>query len=204
MESFTRLTAIAAALPAANIDTDMIFPARFLLLTEKTGLGRYAFYEWRYARGGAENPDFVLNQAPFRASGILVAGDNFGCGSSREHAPWALRDLGLRCVISTSFGEIFQSNCFKNGMLAVVVRPAELAVLQADAASGAAITVDLGEQEILRPSGERIAFRLEPWRREALLNGWDEIDLIINERSADIAAFETRQRAAKPWLYEGI
>jgi 3-isopropylmalate dehydratase small subunit len=203
MESFTRLTALAAPLPQANIDTDIIFPARFLLITAKKGLGRYAFYEWRYGPGGDEDPTFPLNQARFKGAQILVAGDNFGCGSSREQAPWALRDLGMRCVISTRFGEIFQANCFKNGILPVVVAPDRLAALMNDAAAGLPIAIDLEGQEIERAEGDRIAFTVEPWRRDALLNGWDEIDLILKQDEARIGAFEQGQRADKPWLYRG-
>jgi 3-isopropylmalate dehydratase small subunit len=203
MESFTRLTGLAAPLPQANIDTDIIFPARFLLITAKKGLGRYAFYEWRYGPGETEKPDFALNQDRFKGAEILVAGDNFGCGSSREQAPWALRDLGVRCVISTSFGEIFYANCFKNGMLPVVVTPDQLAALMADAEAGLSIEVDLEAQEVRRRNEPPIAFEVEPWRREALLNGWDEIAIVLKQDGPAIADFEHRQRAQKPWLYQG-
>jgi len=201
MESFTALTALAAPLPQANIDTDIIFPARFLLITTKTGLGKYAFYEWRYGPDGSEKPDFVLNDPRFRGAEILLAGDNFGCGSSREQAPWALRDLGVRCIVSTSFGEIFYANCFKNGMLPVKVDPLNLARLMVDAEAGRPIEVDLQRQRIACGSGEPIAFAVEGWRRDALLNGWDEIAIILNEDGAAIDAFEAHQRGAKPWLY---
>ena len=203
MESFTRLTGLAAPLRDANIDTDIIFPARFLLITAKTGLGRYAFYEWRYGPDGKETPGFVLNDPKFKGAPILVAGDNFGCGSSREQAPWALHDLGVRCVISTSFGEIFYANCFKNGMLPVVVTAEQLAELMADAEDGLPIEVDLEAQEVRRRNGAPIAFEVEPWRREALLNGWDEIAIVIKQDGALIDAFERDQRLAKPWLYQG-
>jgi 3-isopropylmalate/(R)-2-methylmalate dehydratase small subunit len=204
MESFTRLTGASASLPQANVDTDIIFPARFLLITAKKGLGKYAFYEWRYEPSGAERPDFVLNQPAFRGAEILVTGENFGCGSSREQAPWALRDLGVRCIIATSFGEIFYGNCFQNGILPVVAPEADLVGLHADAAQGLPITVDLVRQEVIRPggNGEVISFDLEPWRRDALLNGWDEVDIILNTSAGDIAAFETTQRQASPWLYD--
>jgi len=203
MERFTRIVGRAAPLPQANIDTDIIFPARFLLITAKKGLGRYAFYEWRYGPNGEAMTGFVLNQAGFKGAEILVAGNNFGCGSSREQAPWALRDLGLRCVISTSFGEIFYSNCFKNGMLPVVVAADQCADLMADAEAGFDIEVDLEAQAIRRHDGSSIAFHVEPWRREALLNGWDEIAIILNEDAERIGAFERDQRCAYPWLYRG-
>jgi 3-isopropylmalate dehydratase small subunit len=203
MERFTRITALAAPMPQANIDTDIIFPARFLLITAKRGLGRYAFYDWRYGPGGEETPDFPLNQERFKGAPILVAGDNFGCGSSREQAPWALSDLGVRCVISTRFGEIFQANCFKNGMLPVVAAPTALAALMADARAGRPITVDLEREQLLRADGQSISFTVEAWRRDALLNGWDEIDRVLNQDQGRIAAFEQRQRADQPWLYQG-
>jgi 3-isopropylmalate dehydratase small subunit len=203
MEAFTTLTAIAAPMPQPNIDTDIIFPARFLLITAKKGLGKYAFYEWRYGPQGVELQSFVLNREPFRHAQIIVAGDNFGCGSSREQAPWALRDLGIRCVISTSFGEIFYSNCFKNGILPVVVTEAELVLLQKEAFGERSIMVDLQNQTLQYQYDKTIGFSVEPWRREALLNGWDEIGIILNQQAAGIAGFETSQRAAKPWLYAG-
>jgi 3-isopropylmalate dehydratase small subunit len=203
MESFSRLTGRAAPLPAANVDTDIIFPARFLLITSKKGLGRYAFYEWRYGPDGKALPDFVLNRPEFEGAEILVAGDNFGCGSSREQAPWALRDLGVRCVISTSFGEIFFANCFKNGLLPVVVTADQLQALMADAEAGSPIEVDLEAQEVRRSDGGAIAFQVEAWRRDALLNGWDEIAIVLNQDGEAIAAFEQSQRAARPWLYQG-
>lgn len=201
MEKFTVLRALAAALPEANVDTDIIFPARFLLLTEKKGLGQYAFYERRFDADGHERPGFVLNREPFRRAEILVAGDNFGSGSSREQAPWALRDFGIRCVISTSFGEIFHANCYRNSMLPVTVAPAVLAALQGDAAAGLTLTVDLEQRCVVRPSGERIAFEIPEWRRNALLHGWDEIAMILNEEGERIAAFEAQQRRRMPWLY---
>jgi len=203
MRPFTRLTSVAIPLPGSNIDTDVIFPARFLLITTKTGLGRYAFYEWRYQGEDRENPDFVLNKDAFKGAAIAVAGDNFGCGSSREQAVWALGDLGIRCVIATSFGEIFQTNCYKNGLLAVTVTPKQQSVLLADAEAGLPITVDLETQTISRVNGEPIALHVEPWRREALLNGWDEIAIVLNQDLAAITAFEQKQRAEKPWLYGG-
>jgi 3-isopropylmalate/(R)-2-methylmalate dehydratase small subunit len=203
VERFVRVAAPAAALREANVDTDIIFPARFLLLTSKKGLGRYAFYEWRYAQDGQERPDFVLNRPKFKGVEILVAGDNFGCGSSREQAPWALRDLGVRCVISTSFGEIFYANCFKNGMLPVVVSAQTLALLMGDADAGSIIEVDLADRSIRRRDGDPVPFEVEPWRRDALINGWDEIAVVLEKDGAAIADFEHRQKAARPWLYQG-
>jgi len=202
MEAFTRLVAQAAPLTQANIDTDIIFPARFLVHTQKKGLGRFAFYEWRYGPDGQEAPDFVLNQPRFRGAEVLVCGDNFGCGSSREQAPWALRDLGVRCLISTSFGEIFYANCFKNGILPVVVGPAPHAELVAEAQAGLSLEVDLSDQTIRRHSGPSLRFEVDAWRREALLQGWDEISLVLGAEGQKINEFEHRQRLQSPWLYE--
>jgi 3-isopropylmalate dehydratase small subunit len=198
MEPFRRLTSVAIPLPAANVDTDVIFPARFLLITSKAGLARYAFHDWR-----ADDPEFVLNQGAYAGARIIIAGNNFGCGSSREQAPWALRDLGLRCLIATSFGEIFQSNCLKNGLLAITVTPEHQQDLLADAQARSPITVDLEAQLISRANGADIEFPIEPWRREALLSGWDEIAIVLNQDVAAIGAFERRQRAEMPWLYLG-
>ncbi len=203
MEPFTRLTSIAIPMPATNIDTDVIFPARFLLITAKQGLGRYAFYEWRYQDQGLERPEFILNNGDFAGARIMIAGDNFGCGSSREQAPWALADLGLKCLIATSFGEIFQANCFKNGLLALTVQPEQHHLLLADAEARRPITVDLQTQTISRANGGEITFEVEPWRRDALLNGWDEIAIVLNQDLAAIQDFERRQRAETPWLYVG-
>lgn len=203
MERFQALTSPAVPLSGANIDTDIIFPARFLLLTAKRGLGRYAFYEWRYGADDAPLADFVLNQPLYADARILVVGDNFGCGSSREQACWALRDAGIQAVISTRFGEIFHANCFKNGIAPVVVEPAQLQALLADAAKAAPLTVDLREQVVVRPNGERIAFQVDAWRREALLNGWDDIDIILNNSAGAIGAYEAKARTASPWLFEG-
>jgi len=203
MEAFASLTALAAPMAQSDIDTDIIFPARFLTITEKKGLGQYAFYEWRHTPEGGENPEFILNREPYRRARILIAGDNFGCGSSREQAAWALRDLGLRCVISSGFGEIFYSNCFKNGILPVAVTPAELDLLLKETVFERPITVDLQAQEVRRQDAMAIAFPVEPWRREALLRGWDEVDLILSQQAARIDSFEKAQRAQKPWLYSG-
>lgn len=198
---FTGIEGIAAPMPAANIDTDLIFPARFLVVTDKVGLGRYAFHEWRYDASGAPIADFVLNKPAYHDARILVAGDNFGCGSSREQAPWALRDLGFRCVISSSFSEIFHANCFKSGIAPIVVDPVILSRLMADAEAARVLAIDLEGQTITRPDGAVIPFAMVDWRRQALIHGWDEIDLILRQRAGDIAAFERARRAAHPWLH---
>jgi 3-isopropylmalate dehydratase small subunit len=195
MAAFTVFTARAVSLPEDDVDTDIIFPARFLTITEKRGLGRYAFYDRRHDGEGqvrADAPDLA-------GAGILIAGANFGCGSSREQAPWALADLGIRCLIAPGFGEIFAGNCFRNGILPIVLDGAPLARVRGDA--GAELTIDLVARRIVRPDGEAIAFAIEDWRREPLLNGWDEIATILGLRAADIDAFEQRQRAAQPWLW---
>ncbi|WP_156363686.1 3-isopropylmalate dehydratase small subunit [Sphingomonas sp. Leaf357] len=199
MTPFTSLTAIAAPLPEDNVDTDIIVPARFLLITEKKGLGRYAFYERRYETDGRPKPDFVLNQPRFASAAILIAGANFGCGSSREHAPWALADLGFRAIIAPSFGEIFAGNCIKNGMPPVVV--ADVAPLIADAEAGRAVTIDLVARSVVRAGGTVIRFAIGDGAREALLNGWDDIETILGRHGGDITNFETRQRADQPWLW---
>jgi 3-isopropylmalate dehydratase small subunit len=201
MEPFRRLSSVAAPILQANVDTDIIFPARFLLLTQRAGLGGYAFHDWRHGPDGSLSGAFVLDRAPWAGARILVAGENFGGGSSREQALWALSDLGIRCVIAPGFGEIFRANCFRNGMLPIVVSPQQQAELMADAQSGATLTVDLVDQVVGRPYGGAIGFSIEPWRRAALLEGRDEVDAILTEQSAAIATFETRQRAASPWLY---
>jgi len=203
MRPFTRVTSLAVPMGTDNIDTDIIFPARYLLHTTKTGLGRFAFYEWRYARDGTPDQTFPLNRDEFESAAIMVAGDNFGCGSSREQAPWALADLGLRCLIATSFGEIFATNCFKNGILTVLVSPDQQADLLADAQARAPITVDLERQTIARANGGVAGFPVESWRREALLNGWDEISTVLARDQTAITEFERRQRAQMPWLYQG-
>jgi 3-isopropylmalate dehydratase small subunit len=203
MERFTRFEGLAAPMPEANVDTDIIFPARFLVVTAKRGLGRYAFYERRRRADGTDDPAFVLNQPRYAGAQILIAGDNFGGGSSREQAPWALHDLGFRCIVSTRFGEIFQANCFKNGMLAATVAQDARDRLMEDAQAGRLIEVDLQESCIGRHDGERIDFTIPAWRREALLNGWDEIALVLRQDGEHIAAFERAQRTERPWLYQG-
>ena len=201
MLPFTTLTSIAAPMPEANVDTDIILPARFLLITAKAGLGKYAFYERRYAADGTPKPDFVLNCAAYDSAQILVAGDNFGCGSSREQAPWALADLGFRCIVATGFGEIFRSNCLKNGMLPIIVGKGEHARLMGDAREGLSLTVDLVAGLIVRAGGEQIVLALNASKREALLNGWDEIDRIAVRHGEAITAFERKQQTLQPWLW---
>ena len=202
MEKFTTLTAVAAPLDIVNCDTDRIIPARFLKTIKRTGLGKNLFNELRYRPDGSENPDFVLNKPAWRKAQILVAADNFGCGSSREHAPWALADFGIRCVISTNFADIFYNNSFKNGILLIKVTPDELRKLMDDAERGAnaTLTVDLEKQEIAGPDGGTIEFDLDPFRKHCLLNGLDDIGL-TTQKAKSIDSFEDRQKAAQPWLY---
>jgi 3-isopropylmalate/(R)-2-methylmalate dehydratase small subunit len=202
MQKFTTLRAIAAPLPMVNVDTDRIIPKQFLKTIKRTGLGRALFYEMRFDADGRERPDFVLNREPYRQAQILVAGENFGCGSSREHAPWALLDFGIRCVIAPSFADIFFNNCFKNGILPIVQPKAVVEKLLDDAARGAnaIVTVDLEKQEITGPDGGRAKFEVDPFRKHCLLNGLDDIGLTL-EKEAKITAFESRQRREQPWLY---
>jgi 3-isopropylmalate/(R)-2-methylmalate dehydratase small subunit len=199
MKSFVALNGVAAPLPDADVDTDVIFPARFLLLLDRAGLGRHLFHE-RRAQAPANEP-FVLARPPFDKAEILVAGRNFGCGSSREQAVWALADFGIRCVIAPSFGEIFYGNCFRNGTLPITLPDPEHRDVMLAAASGAPLTVDLEAQEIRLPEGRAIAFQIDPHRRQALLLGLDQIGEILAGDAADIEAFESRQRTAAPWLY---
>jgi 3-isopropylmalate/(R)-2-methylmalate dehydratase small subunit len=198
MQPFTTLTSTPAPLKVINVDTDMIIPKQFLKTIKRTGLGTALFAEMRYKEDGSENPDFVLNQPAYRKSEILVAGDNFGCGSSREHAPWALLDFGIRCVISTSFADIFYNNCFKNGILPIVVSPEDLEKLfdDADRGSNATLTVDLEKQEIKGPDGGTVKFDIDPFRKHCLINGLDDIGLTM-EKAPKIAAYEEKlkQRA---------
>jgi 3-isopropylmalate/(R)-2-methylmalate dehydratase small subunit len=201
MQPFTELTAIAAPLPLANVDTDKIIPARFLKTIKRSGLGKSLFAGLRYDDEGKERPEFVLNREPFRGAEILVAHENFGCGSSREHAPWALLDFGIRCVIAPSFADIFHGNCFKNGILPVVLPRSVCDTLMEDARLGAnaRITVDLGRQVVVRPSGEEIPFSIDPFRRHMLLHGLDEIGQTM-QRTAAIDTYEAARTSAKPWL----
>jgi 3-isopropylmalate/(R)-2-methylmalate dehydratase small subunit len=201
MDAFTSLTGIAAPLPLANIDTDKIIPARFLKTIKRSGLGAHLFDTLRFLPDGSENPDFVLNREPYRQAQILIAGENFGCGSSREHAPWALLDFGIRCVIAPSFADIFHSNSFKNGILPIAL-PADIcALLMADARLGgnARLSVDLERQVILRPNGESISFEIDPFRRHLLLNGLDDIGQTM-QHAPHIEAFEQRRRTTEPWF----
>ncbi|MDT7951906.1 MAG: 3-isopropylmalate dehydratase small subunit [Acetobacteraceae bacterium] len=201
MQAFTELTGIAAPLPLANVDTDKIIPARFLKTIKRTGLGVHLFDTLRYGPAGEERPDFVLNQAPYRHAEILVAHENFGCGSSREHAPWALLDFGIRCVIAPSFADIFHNNCYKNGILPVTL-PREICdQLMDDARLGgnARITVDLVRQVVIRPSGEEIAFAIDPFRKHLMLNGLDDIGQTL-QRATKIDGFEGNRTAEQPWF----
>src|SRR6185437_11454348 len=177
MEKFTQLAGVAAPMPMINIDTDKIFPAIHLRTIKRTGLAKHLFEEIRFHADGSENPDFVLNQGPYRQAKIIVAGDNFGCGSSREHAPWALLDFGIRCVLAPSFADIFYNNCFKNGILPIALPQEEIDKLMDDAERGAnaVISIDLEKQEIRGPDGGCIAFEIDPYRKQCLLNGWDDI-----------------------------
>ncbi len=201
MDKFTVLTGVAAPLPMINVDTDMIIPKQFLKTIKRTGLGKNLFHEMRYDDNGAENPDFVLNKPAYRAAKILVAGDNFGCGSSREHAPWALLDFGIRCIVAPSFADIFYNNCFKNGILPITLPQAEVDKLMDDAGRGAnaTVTVDLEKQEIRGPDGGVIAFDVDPFRKHCLLNGLDDIGLTL-QKAAKIDDFEARRRQQAPWL----
>ncbi len=202
MQKFTTLTGVAAPLPMVNVDTDMIIPKQFLKTIARTGLGRSLFYEMRYDAEGRENADFVLNRPAYRQARILVAGDNFGCGSSREHAPWALLDFGIRCVIATSFADIFYNNCFKNGILPITLPPDDLEKLMADAERGAnaTVTIDLERQEIRGPDGGIVTFALDPFRKQCLIEGLDDIGQTLQKAPA-VASFEERQRLGQPWLY---
>jgi 3-isopropylmalate/(R)-2-methylmalate dehydratase small subunit len=200
MDKFTKLTGVAAPLPVVNIDTDMIIPKDYLKTIKRTGLGKGLFAEARYNDDGTPNPDFVLNKQAYQNAKILVAGDNFGCGSSREHAPWALLDFGIRCVISTSFADIFYNNCFKNGILPITVSHEDLDKLMDDASRGsnAILTVDLENQEITGPDGGSIRFDLDAFRRHCLLNGLDDIGLTLEKASA-IDSFEKAHATSRPW-----
>ena len=202
MEKFTTLRGVAAPLPMINVDTDMIIPKQFLKTIHRSGLGKNLFHEMRYDDDGAEKPDFVLNRAAYREAVILVTGDNFGCGSSREHAPWALLDFGVRCVIAPSFADIFYNNCFKNGILPITLSQDQVDLLMDDAGRGANATVaiDLEAQEITGPDGGVVAFDIEPFRKHCLLAGLDDIALTL-EKTAAVDSFEAGQRAAQPWLY---
>ena len=201
MDKFTKLTAVAAPMPIINVDTDMIIPKQYLKTIKRTGLGSALFSEMRYRDDGSENPDFVLNKPAYRNAKIIVAGDNFGCGSSREHAPWALKDFGVTCVISTSFADIFYNNCFKNGILPVVVSPQDLEKLMDDAERGAnaTLSVDLQAQEIRGPDGGVVTFEIDAFKKHCLLNGIDDISLTL-EKAAQIDGFEETMHEERPWV----
>ena len=200
MDKFTKLTGVAAPMPLINVDTDMIIPKQFLKTIERSGLGKNLFDEMRYDADGNENPDFVLNQPAYRKAQILVAGENFGCGSSREHAPWALLDFGIRCVIAPSFADIFYNNCFKNGILPIQLPQEDVDKLMDDANRGAnaIISIDLEKQEITGPDGGMIKFEIDPFRKRCLLEGLDGIGLTLESEKA-IGEFEAKATAARPW-----
>ena len=201
MDKFTVLTGIAAPLPMINVDTDKIIPKQHLKTIQRTGLGKALFDEMRYRADGSENPDFVLNKPAYRKAKILVAGENFGCGSSREHAPWALLDFGITCVIATSFADIFYNNCFKNGILPIKLPQDIVDKLMDDASRGAnaIISIDLERQEITGPDGGRVNFEIDPFRKHCLLNGLDDVGLTLQKGKA-IDDFEAKRKAAQPWL----
>ena len=200
MDKFETFSGIAAPMPLVNIDTDMIIPKQFLKTIKRSGLGVHAFDEMRYDDDGNEIPDFVLNQAAYREASILIAGDNFGCGSSREHAPWALSDFGIKVVVSTSFADIFFNNCFKNGMLPLVLPQEQVDLLMKDAETGANawVEINLEDQTITSSDGEVIQFDIDPFRKHCLLNGLDDIGLTL-EKATSIDSFEAKAGAARPW-----
>ena len=201
MEKFNTFKGIAAPFNILNVDTDKIIPKQFLTTIKRTGLGKHVFDEMRYKKDGSENPNFVLNQKPYDKSNILIAGDNFGCGSSREHAPWALKDFGIKCIISTSFADIFYNNSFKNGLLPIMVKKDERDALLEDAKDkeNPEIEIDLENQEIRRPNGGKIKFKIDPFRKKCLLEGLDDIGLTeLHENK--IKSFEESRSTKHPWL----
>ncbi|PCI44711.1 MAG: 3-isopropylmalate dehydratase small subunit [Alphaproteobacteria bacterium] len=202
MDKFTKLSAIAAPLPMANIDTDMIISQQYLKTIKRTGLGIHAFAAIRYHDDGTEREDFVLNQPAYRKAEILVTGENFGCGSSREHAPWALKDFGIKCIIAPSFADIFYGNCFKNGILPIKLPQATIDLLLDDAGRGAnaIITVDLEKQQISGPDGGTVSFEVDPYRRHCLLGGLDDISLTLAKKDI-IRTYEAKKRLSQPWLF---
>ena len=201
MEKFTTVTGIAAPLPLINVDTDMIIPKQFLKTIKRSGLGKHLFEEMRYDDNGEENPGFVLNRPPYRDAEILIAGENFGCGSSREHAPWAIKDFGIRCIIAPSYADIFYNNCFKNGILPVTLPQEAVDALMRDAEKGAnaRIVVDLEAQTVTSPEGTVYAFEIDSFKKHCLLEGLDDIGLTL-AKSAAIDSFEARAAAERPWL----
>jgi 3-isopropylmalate/(R)-2-methylmalate dehydratase small subunit len=201
MDKFETLTGVAAPLPMINVDTDMIIPKQFLKTIKRTGLGKSLFFEMRYDEAGKEIPDFVLNRPAYRAAKVLVAGENFGCGSSREHAPWSILDFGIRCVIAPSFADIFYNNCFKNGILPIRL-PQEICdklMKAAENGANATFTVDLAAQEITTPDGETVAFTVDPFRKHCLLNGLDDIGLTM-QKKAKVDSYESAHKTAQPWV----
>jgi len=205
MQPFTRLQGIAAPLPLVNVDTDKVIPARWLKTIKRTGLGDALFETLRYLEDGRENPDFVLNREPYRRASILITGENFGCGSSREHAVWALQGFGIRCLIGPSFADIFFNNSFKNGVLPIVLPQDQVDLLLAEArdAPDPTFEIDLEQQTIRRPMGNEILkFEVDPWRRHCLLNGLDDVGLTL-QKVSQIDDFEARQRLSQPWLQRG-
>ena len=200
MQAFTRLDAKIAPLPLANIDTDQIIPKQFLKTVEREGLGRGLFYDFRFDENGEEKSDFILNRPEYKGAGVLVAGDNFGCGSSREHAPWALMDFGISCVISTSFADIFYNNCFQNGLLPVVLAADEVQALMDEAKGGNhMVTVDLEQQKVVSPSGKTFSFQIDPSRKAKMLNGLDAIGETL-QAAPSIDVFEGKRAISQPWL----
>ena len=201
MEKFEKITGVAAPMPMINVDTDMIIPKQFLKTIKRSGLGVNLFHEMRYDDDGNDIPDFVLNKPQYREAEVLVAGDNFGCGSSREHAPWAIKDFGIRCVIAPSFADIFYNNCFKNGILPISLPQEKVDVLMKDAEKGsnARMTVDLEEQTVTTSDGEVIPFEIDSFKKHCLLEGLDDIGLTMEKADA-IAAYETRAAAERPWV----
>jgi 3-isopropylmalate/(R)-2-methylmalate dehydratase small subunit len=200
MEAFTRLDAKAAPLPLANIDTDQIIPKQFLKTVERAGLAKGLFYEYRFDEQGREKPDFVLNRPEYRGAGVLIAGDNFGCGSSREHAPWALMDFGIKCVISTSFADIFYNNCFQNGLLPVVLKAEQVQQLMDEARGGNHVTsIDLEAQTVTSPSGAVFTFEVDPQRKQKMLQGLDAIGETLQAAPA-IDLYEQKRALDRPWL----
>jgi 3-isopropylmalate/(R)-2-methylmalate dehydratase small subunit len=204
MDKFTTLEGIAAPLPMINVDTDKIIPKQHLKTIKRSGLGKVLFDELRYRPDGSENPDFILNKPAYRQAKVIVAGENFGCGSSREHAPWALLDFGIRCVIAASFADIFYNNCFKNGILPIKLPKEDVDKLMDDASRGAnaVISIDLEKQEIRGPDGGCVKFDIDAFRKHCLLNGLDDVGLTL-QKKPKIDGFEAQQKSAQPWLYAG-
>lgn len=205
MQAFTTLTGVVAALDRVNVDTDQIIPKQFLKTIKRTGLREGLFFDWRKQKDGSPDPNFFLNQTRYQGAAILLTRDNFGCGSSREHAPWALLDQGFRCVIASSFADIFYNNCFQNGILPVVLKPEEVQTLMSTvlATPGYELTVDLGNQTVTTPSGTRYRFDLDPFRKDCLYRGLDSIGLTLQHEVA-IAAYEARRKAEAPWLFSDL